>query len=66
MEGSPDQNINEDRGCKSDDLSDGETPISKSGVSDEKLVKVEKIKMFPYLYNMDQIPKKLKNKLLCT
>jgi hypothetical protein len=42
MEGSPDQNINEDRGYKSEDLSDGETPASKAGESDEKLEKLQK------------------------
>jgi hypothetical protein len=47
MEGSPDQNINEDRGYKSEDLSDGETPVPKAGKSDNKLEKVAKIKMFP-------------------
>jgi hypothetical protein len=47
MEGSPDQNINEDRGYKSEDLSDGETLASKARESDEKLKKVAKIEMFP-------------------
>lgn len=49
MEGSPDQNINEDGGYKSGDLSDGETPATKASEIDEKLEEVAKIKMFTRL-----------------
>jgi hypothetical protein len=49
MEGSPDKNINEDRGYKSENLSDEEAPTSKAEENDEKLEKAAKIKMFPSL-----------------
>ncbi|PNF14066.1 hypothetical protein B7P43_G03562 [Cryptotermes secundus] len=49
MEGSPGQNINEDGGYKSGDLSDGETPATKASEIDEKLEEVAQIKMFTRL-----------------